>query len=286
MERDSTNRLLPYTKGFIICPEHTNYISGSMAYQSARALLYRIGKSGKYRLKSIRVYLPLFETDDTDINNIVNPTSIRSIKILGNECDDVRKYSTKEFVAWGLANLLRIRTLMFNILRSLFGEQSIAHTYTKVQPDWVSNYTDSNLINGLLNLFLHTNGNILNKDNLNVISIFDDMAARDELLSCIFSLKSLTTTLQMYKYQQFLSGLFSTLSVCYKYAEDIVIEYEESDKVIKEIKKGTEPVKPHKKYKGYDKVVNGLREIRDNIYQKNDLYLHGLIPFRMNAHVN
>lgn len=266
-------KLLSGSKGFITSVSTVSVAEGSKPCQAVNTIIYRLGKSGKYRLKYTKIYLPILDSDNSKIREIVS--SKTPVQFLSEECVDVRKYKTEEFIVWALSRLLQVRGYTRSLLNGVFPKPSEVRDYIKSHHEW-SLYTHNAIVQDLLGLFDAACGNIINKKT-QIISAFDDPERKEAMIDIILGLKSLSTTLRLYSEGQRLSDTVIALGICRESALKQMYKrgYE---------KKKAIPVKVtlDKKYEWYDVVVNELYRICKQLTMKRDHYHFDMIPFRMN----
>lgn len=270
----SLNKLLPNSKGFIVDIHTISRYQDSIAYQTVNSLVYRFGKTGKYRLKHVRLHLPLVKSSDAKIDEIVRLKT--PIEISADECIDVREYKNEKFVAWLLANLLKVKLLTYNVLNAVFDRPKMVKKYLAAHPDWARTFTLNILIQDLLQLYNMASGNTIDKDG-NIITAFGDVGVKEEMIDTVSKLKALTATLQMYRKNNLLNNMVNTFEKCRSHALRNLHARGCTEQEIHSSK-----IKPREKYEGYDKVANGMYKLCAAAAQKSQYYSKKMIPFRMN----
>jgi len=261
---DNINKINPNSRGFVINVKDVGRYDTSRAYQTASVIIYRVGKTGKYRLKHSLVNLPGLVSDDKKINEMISLDV--NVELQPELCEDVRKYGTEEFIAWALAKYLKARYLLNNVMNRHFGNPGMARKYANNTVVWYHAYKDP-LLQDLQEVFTMAGGSIINKTHP-IFDLAKEADIKEDAIKAIRTLSGLTATLETYHRHQLLNNWIDTAKYYYSM---YLSELKSRNCPPKEMMGDVRKIKPHKKYENYDVLVKDMSEFLTLCQKKKKL---------------
>ena len=249
-ETSWNEKLLKGSKGVIIDIQRCFDISTFIRGYRVDAVVCRVGKTGKFRLKRYILNMPMIKSADTvEMKKLVHLDT--GIKIIDE--DDLNKYSENDFIAWFAGKCVHFRALLDRTHRLTGAQDRLVNTYLEHHPIWSALYNNL-LVNEIAELA--RSSYTITKGEYESLIQLSDKTKRAEHVLLVKNMSALIALVQLHHDQAHFVSQLAAL----KHLSEVVARYL-VDRGYPASHLGKPKIPPKKEYAPYDALYNNLIEL-------------------------